>query len=134
MTDGPMSRYRDLVATGRLRDDPGQRLAVEKLQLLHRRLEGYDPRRPRRVGLALFGWGRERITASDIPGLYLFGGVGRGKSMLMDLFFEGAPVDKKRRVHFHAFMTRSCRWPMPLPKAPRCCVLMKCRSATSPMR
>ncbi|MGR3721810.1 cell division protein ZapE [Abyssibius alkaniclasticus] len=104
MTDGPMSRYRDLVATGRLRDDPGQRLAVEKLQLLHRRLEGYDPRRPRRVGLALFGWGRERITASDIPGLYLFGGVGRGKSMLMDLFFEGAPVDKKRRVHFHAFM------------------------------
>ena len=104
MTDGPMTRYRDLVATGRLRDDPGQRLAVEKLQLLHRRLEGYDPRRPRRVGLALFGWGRERITASDIPGLYLFGGVGRGKSMLMDLFFEGAPVEKKRRVHFHAFM------------------------------
>ncbi|MEX0970417.1 MAG: cell division protein ZapE [Paracoccaceae bacterium] len=101
---GPIARYRELVAAGTLRDDPGQRMTVEKLQLLHSRLEGYDPSRPRRVGLALFGWGRERITASDIPGLYLFGGVGRGKSMLMDLFFEGAPVEKKRRVHFHAFM------------------------------
>jgi len=104
MTDGPLARYREKVASGALHDDNAQRLAVEKLQLLHNRLEGYDPARPGRVGLARFGWGRERITASDIPGLYLFGGVGRGKSMLMDLFFEGAPVARKRRVHFHAFM------------------------------
>lgn len=104
MTTGPMARYREKIASGALHDDAAQRLAVEKLQLLHTRLEGYDPARPRRVGLALFGWGREKVTASDIPGLYLFGGVGRGKSMLMDLFFEGAPVARKRRVHFHAFM------------------------------
>jgi len=104
MSDGPMARYREKVSSGALRDDDAQRLTVEKLQLLHNRLDGYDPARPRRVGLARFGWGRERITSADIPGLYLFGSVGRGKSMLMDLFFEGAPVERKRRVHFHAFM------------------------------
>ncbi|MXU66841.1 cell division protein ZapE [Oceanomicrobium pacificus] len=104
MSDGPLQQFRDRVASGDLRDDAAQRLAVEKLQLLHTRLQGYDPRKPARVGLALFGWGREKISQSDIPGLYIYGGVGRGKSMLMDLFFDGAPVAAKRRVHFHAFM------------------------------
>jgi cell division protein ZapE len=68
------------------------------------RLGDYNPARPKRVGLGRFGWGRERIEDSAVPGLYLYGGVGRGKSMLMDLFFEGAPVRPKRRVHFHRFM------------------------------
>lgn len=102
--EGPLPRYRALVRAGRLRDDPAQRLAVEKLQLLHMRLRDYDPARPKRVGIGLFGWGRERIREEVVPGLYLFGGVGRGKSLLMDLFFEGAPVARRRRVHFHAFM------------------------------
>ncbi len=99
-----MALYRARVAQGALDSDPAQRLAVEKLQLLHMRLRDYNPARPKSVGLGLFGWGRERIVERAIPGLYLYGGVGRGKSMLMDLFFEGAPVDRKRRVHFHAFM------------------------------
>ncbi|HMB78217.1 MAG TPA: cell division protein ZapE, partial [Kiloniellaceae bacterium] len=50
-----------------------------------------------RLGLA-------RRRADPPQGLYIFGGVGTGKSMLMDIFFESAPVEKKRRVHFHAFM------------------------------
>ena len=104
MTDGPMALYRARVAEGALDADPAQRLAVEKLQLLHMRLADYNPARPKSVGLGRFGWGRERIEARAIPGLYLYGGVGRGKSMLMDLFFETAPVSPKRRVHFHAFM------------------------------
>ncbi|HEU0221066.1 MAG TPA: cell division protein ZapE [Paracoccaceae bacterium] len=103
MSEGPLQRYRALVGQGRLKDDPAQRLAVEKLQLLHMRLSDYDPAKPKRVGIGFFGWGRERIRQLEIPGLYLFGGVGRGKSMLMDLFFDGAPVPR-RRVHFHAFM------------------------------
>jgi cell division protein ZapE len=98
-----MPLYRARVAEGALDADPAQRLAVEKLQLLFIRLRDYNPARPKRVGLGLFGWGRERIEERAVPGLYLYGGVGRGKSMLMDLFFQTAPVTK-RRVHFHAFM------------------------------
>jgi len=104
LPDGPMPLYRARVAAGDLQADPAQRLAVEKLQLLHMRLRGYNPQAPKRVGLGRFGWGRERLEETAVPGLYLYGGVGRGKSMLMDLFFEGAPVAPKRRVHFHAFM------------------------------
>jgi cell division protein ZapE len=101
---GPVALYRARVAEGRLNPDPAQRLAVEKLQLLAMRLRGYNPARPKRVGLGLFGWGRDRLEEKVVPGLYLYGGVGRGKSMLMDLFFEAAPVEPRRRVHFHAFM------------------------------
>lgn len=105
MSGGPMPRYRQLVEQGRLQADPAQRAAVQKLQLLHMRLSGYDPSRRKKVALGWFGFGR-RLTRADkyMTGLYLYGGVGRGKSMLMDLFFEGAPVRAKRRVHFHAFM------------------------------
>lgn len=105
MSGGPMPRYRQLVAEGRLQADPAQRAAIEKLQLLHMRLSGYDPSQRKRVALGWFGFGR-RVARADkfLAGLYLYGGVGRGKSMLMDLFFEGAPVSAKRRVHFHSFM------------------------------
>lgn len=99
-----MALYRRKVAEGSIDFDPAQRLAVEKLQLLAMRLADYNPARPKRVGLGFFGWGRDRLEEKVVPGLYLFGGVGRGKSMLMDLFFETAPVAPKRRVHFHAFM------------------------------
>ncbi len=99
-----MPRYRALIDQGDIHADPAQRMAVEKLQILHMRLVGYDPQKPKRFGRALFGWGREKIEQEPVPGLYMYGGVGRGKSMLMDLFFEGAPVERKRRVHFHEFM------------------------------
>ncbi len=102
--NGPMPRYRALIDAGEIHADPAQRMAVEKLQLLHMHLVGYDPQKPQKVKRALFGWGRERVVESPIPGLYMYGGVGRGKSMLMDLFFECAPLERKRRVHFHAFM------------------------------
>ena len=99
-----MSLYRARVVEGALSADPAQRLAVEKLQLLSMRLADYNPAKPKRVGLGRFGWGRDRLEQKPVPGLYLYGGVGRGKSMLMDLFFETAPVSPKRRVHFHGFM------------------------------
>ncbi len=105
MINGPMPRYRALVRSGAIHADPAQRAAVEKLQLLHMRLAGYDPAKGKQVALGWLGFGRKAAKADKaLTGLYLFGGVGRGKSMLMDLFFASAPVEPKRRVHFHAFM------------------------------
>ncbi len=101
---GPLHSYRAMLRDGSLNDDAGQRLAVEKLQILHNRLKDYDPVKPKKIGIGIFGWGRENIAQSTIPGLYMYGGVGRGKSMLMDMFFENAPINPKRRVHFHGFM------------------------------
>jgi cell division protein ZapE len=103
MSEDPISRYRGLIAAGTLTRDPSQELAVEKLQSLYHALGRYDPR-------AAGGWkarlGLARQREEPPLGLYLFGGVGRGKSMLMDLFFDAVavPGGHKRRVHFHAFM------------------------------
>ena len=101
-TDGPLAQYRARLQTGELTPDPAQKLAVEKLQSLWRALANYKPGNGERGWRARLGLTR----ASEEPplGLYIFGGVGRGKSMLMDMFFATAPVEKKRRVHFYAFM------------------------------
>ncbi|QHQ35878.1 cell division protein ZapE [Algicella marina] len=104
MSDGLLPVYRRMVAEGVLKDDTAQRLAVEKLQILHNRLKDYSAETPKKALLGLFGWGRERLREASIPGLYMYGGVGRGKSMLMDLFYQSSTIIPRRRVHFHAFM------------------------------
>jgi cell division protein ZapE len=97
---GPIVEYRRQLHGGTVRHDPVQEQAVEQLQLLAHRLQRYAP--DQGGGLrSLLGW-RKKPEAP--PGLYLHGGVGRGKSMLMDLFHAAAPVERKRRTHFHAFM------------------------------
>lgn len=106
MIDGPMSLYRARMADGMVRPDGAQRAAVEKLQLLHMRLGDYNQKQGMQVALGWLGFGRKAARRDKrLAGLYMYGGVGGGKSMLMDMFFEGAPVARKRRVHFHAFMT-----------------------------
>ena len=102
MVAGPLALYRARRRAGQLEADPAQELAAEKLQSLHHALAHYA------AGIGPAGW-RERLGLArrrdEAPqGLYIFGGVGRGKSMLMDLFFASAPIEKKRRVHFHEFM------------------------------
>ena len=88
--------YDTRVAEGLLRPDPAQRAMLLRLEEVRERLEA-----PQRSGfLARF----RRAEPAGKQGLYLWGGVGRGKSMLMDLFFQHAAVARKRRVHFHAFM------------------------------
>jgi cell division protein ZapE len=99
----PMALYRALRQAGRLDPDPAQQLAVERLQSLHRALLDYRPEHGLRGWLARFGLSENHGAQAPV-GLYLCGPVGRGKSMLMDLFFATAPGPHKRRVHFHAFM------------------------------
>ncbi len=105
---GPLPAYRAKIAAGDLTADPSQLLAAERLQDLFVTLRGYDPQPGRPAG-GLLGRLIRRRRADDIPedrphGLYLVGEVGRGKSMLMDLFFATAEVTRKRRIHFHRFM------------------------------
>ena len=91
---GPLqNRLADEVGSGHLQSDAAQFTAVKKLDQLLEKLRDYREKR------GLFS---RRQTPPR--GLYLWGGVGRGKSMLMDWFFDLAPNQHKRRVHFHAFM------------------------------
>ena len=98
---GPLFDYRARVGTGTLKGDPAQELAAEKLQSLFHALKGY---KPARAGSWAARFGLARRNEEPPAGLYIYGDVGRGKSMLMDLFFAAAPIGPKRRVHFHAFM------------------------------
>lgn len=101
--DGPRAAYRKLRRDGTLQPDTCQELAAEKLESLNHALADYRPDSGPTGWRARFGLARR--TREPAPqGLYLYGGVGRGKSMLMDLFFRHAQVERKRRVHFHAFM------------------------------
>lgn len=90
-----------MVTEGRIDADPAQKRVVEQLDRLAERLESH---RLARKGSAL-GWlfGRKAPDA-PIKGLYLWGSVGRGKTMLVDLFCDQLNVQRKRRTHFHAFM------------------------------
>lgn len=99
---GPLFAYRARLHEGALEPDQGQELAAEKLQSLHNALRHFRPSQGAGGWKERLGLGAERVEPPQ--GLYIYGGVGRGKSMLMDLFFATAPVRAKRRVHFHAFM------------------------------
>ncbi|PZO50315.1 MAG: cell division protein ZapE [Alphaproteobacteria bacterium] len=87
----PLAAYHARLAAGDLDADPAQAAAAERLEALAEKLAAWRPD----------AW----LGKSEPPrGLYMYGPVGRGKSMLLDLFFEAAPIKKKRRVHFHEFM------------------------------
>ena len=93
---GLLARYEQLVAAGELRPDADQRRAAERLDRLQDELEAAEP-----AGLL----GKYFSRQPERPrGVYMWGGVGRGKSMLMDLFVATLRIAEKRRVHFHAFM------------------------------
>ncbi|WP_342360315.1 cell division protein ZapE [Terrarubrum flagellatum] len=94
--------YAALIASGGIERDPAQEKLVAQLDRLASRLATH---RLARKSSAL-GWlfSKRDAQAEPIKGLYIWGSVGRGKTMLMDLFFNASPIQRKRRAHFHAFM------------------------------
>ena len=94
----PLSRYQQLLSTGSFESDAQQLQAVRALEALWHALQQQS--QPSVLNRFV---GRNQ---SGIRGLYLWGGVGRGKTWLMDLFFEQLPIRQKQRIHFHRFMQR----------------------------
>jgi cell division protein ZapE len=94
------AHYKALIASGAIEADPAQSRAAEAFAALEERLSGYKP--IKKQGLL----GRLFADKDEPPprGLYVHGEVGRGKTMLMDLFFQQSQVSHKRRAHFHEFM------------------------------
>jgi cell division protein ZapE len=102
---GPLPAFRAMVAAGELAPDASQELVASRLQDLWTRLRGYDPPPRPTNGTSLFARLLRREPTPEAPnGLYIVGEIGRGKSMLVDLFFAAADVRRKQRIHFHRFM------------------------------
>jgi cell division protein ZapE len=102
MPDTFRTRYATLIAGGEIEADPGQAMLAAQLTALAHRLEEH---RLARKSSSL-GWlfGKREQAGPPLKGLYVHGEVGRGKTMMMDLFFATSVVKRKRRVHFHEFM------------------------------
>ncbi|HWE71914.1 MAG TPA: cell division protein ZapE [Stellaceae bacterium] len=102
LAEGPLALFHARLSAGELAPDTLQARAAQRLQQLWDELQTYQPQ----IGsgfLARLGFGKP--AAQHAPkGLYIYGRVGRGKSMLMDAFYATVPGEKKRRVHFFAFM------------------------------
>lgn len=102
MSQSFSARYAALVGAGQIEADPAQADLVRAFAALEQRLAEH---RLARKSSSL-GWlfGKKEKTGPVLKGLYVHGEVGRGKTMLMDLFYESAAIQRKRRAHFHEFM------------------------------
>ena len=100
----PWQRYQADLKREDFTHDPAQEQAVRLLQGLYERLTARELSQ-KSVLAGLFRWARAEQRQPE-TGLYLWGGVGRGKTYLMDTFFDCIPFDQKLRVHFHRFMQR----------------------------
>ncbi len=95
-----IAQYQALIENGDLEPDPAQAEVVAQLQSVYHRLLAPPPSSGLLSRLPVFG----RPTAPPVRGLYIWGSVGRGKTWLVDLFFNQLPVENKRRIHFHRLM------------------------------
>ncbi|MBL5900672.1 cell division protein ZapE [Lelliottia amnigena] len=106
----PTSRYQQALDEGTHQPDDVQRDAVNRLNSIYQKLTTEPTETAQTSGLkAAFGrllGKKEPQTAPPIRGLYMWGGVGRGKTWLMDLFYQSLPGTRKQRLHFHRFMLR----------------------------
>ena len=102
----PKQRYEQDLAKSDFQRDPAQAMAVDALDRLYHQLVEYE----HAPAVKLSFWQkvtRQKVAVAKPPkGLYFWGGVGRGKTYLMDTFFDALPTEKKMRIHFHRFMLR----------------------------
>lgn len=96
MNLSPLQRYENAIASGEFSEDSQQRMAMTYLDNVSRELEAFNPDK------GFFGFFKP--DPKPPKGLYMWGGVGRGKTWMMDMFFETVPIKRKMRMHFHHFM------------------------------
>ncbi|MFT7687509.1 MAG: cell division protein ZapE [Candidatus Azotimanducaceae bacterium] len=96
--NSPLAKYQGLVKAGEIQFDPAQHDAIQRLQKLFDELM-QSPTKP-----SVFSWFTSKPRSRISSGLYFWGGVGRGKTFLMDVFYDALPFENKRRMHFHRFM------------------------------
>ncbi len=107
----PLSRYQQALDAGEYQADEVQRRAVTQLDRIYQALRQKPAASAPAGGLRgklsrLLGKGGDTAPQRPVQGLYMWGGVGRGKTWLMDMFFHSLPGDRKMRLHFHRFMLR----------------------------
>ncbi|WP_318366516.1 cell division protein ZapE [Enterobacter sp.] len=106
----PLSRYQHALDAGSHQPDDVQREAVTRLDAIYQELTQTRPASVSRGGLMAklgqFLGKKEESAVTPVRGLYMWGGVGRGKTWLMDLFYQSLPGTRKQRLHFHRFMLR----------------------------
>lgn len=106
----PISRYQQALKEGSHQPDDVQREAVSRLDAIYQQLVArVEPATPRgglfgKIGKLLGK--QDSVITPPARGLYMWGGVGRGKTWLMDLFYQSLPGERKQRLHFHRFMLR----------------------------
>ena len=110
----PLAQYEQALEKGEYQPDDVQRAAITRLNTVWQELSAPKPAQVAKSSGGLFGklnklLGKENKTAvqqQPVHGLYMWGGVGRGKTWLMDMFFQAIPGERKQRLHFHRFMLR----------------------------
>ncbi|MCJ2378018.1 cell division protein ZapE [Vibrio sp. ZSDZ34] len=102
----PIEKYNNDIEVNGFQRDPAQRQAVESLDQLYHEFVEYLAFEPPKLTMLQKLFGQKQQEATPPQGLYFWGGVGRGKTYLMDAFFDSLPTSRKMRVHFHRFMYR----------------------------
>ena len=100
VASGPLATYQARIKSGHLIEDKHQLEAIIRLQKTFESIQGYTPSQPSLLARWLGG----KRTVDAPKGLYIHGAVGGGKTMIMDLFHDTIDTDRKKRVHFNAFM------------------------------
>ncbi len=103
----PIEKYNNDIETNGFQSDPAQRAAVEALDRLHHEYVDYLNFEAPALSMMQKLLGKSPEQATPPQGLYFWGGVGRGKTYLMDAFFDSLPTSQKMRVHFHRFCVRN---------------------------